>query len=62
MKWYRTDQKLPENGQEVLIRFGEDYYLAEYREEDWIFVLKAGGYLPIKGIFWTALSPPAPLK
>ena len=58
MEWYRTDEQLPEDGSEVIIRVRGDYYLAQFVEVDSIFRLKDGGGIPVKDVMWTEIVPP----
>jgi hypothetical protein len=58
MKWFRTDEKLPGNGEEILIKSGDGYYLAEYLDKEWQFKLKAGGFVGIKDVFWSYIDAP----
>ena len=58
MKWQKIKERLPADGQEVLIRQRSIVQLAVYMDEKNAFILKDGSLIPVKDevIQWLELA------
>jgi hypothetical protein len=59
MKWVNVSDGVPEDGEQVLVRYQAVVHLAVFTAEDGIFVLKDGSsYSKEMNVEWISLHPP----